>query len=164
MDSGYICPSHFTFTRKIKDFCKKTKDDLKKDIAKDLEEVPDKVVHITSDHGTGGDKFHSRKNALTLSRCTKNYEIKTDTVEVIRCKGSQNGKVIRRNVKEELDKMGRQEDWVCNWTTDGEAKQINARAPGNHPEVGLKTHFTGIVYLVFGRKLKCVEGLSKLFL
>ena len=152
MEPGYICSSRRTFTNKIKEFTAKTKIDLKKDITKDLGEVLDKVVHITSDHGTSGDRFRSHKNALTLSRCTKDLVIKTDTVEILRCEGSQIGKVIRTDIKEELDKVGRQDNWIICWTTDGEAKQINARMRVNHPEVGMKTFHTGKGSFFFARK------------
>jgi hypothetical protein len=36
-----------------------------------------------------------------------------------------------------------QEDWKVNWVTDGEAKQVNARDPNKHGEVGMKVYKTG---------------------
>ena len=110
---------------------------------KDLAEVDFKSVHLTSDHGTSNDRFRTHKNVLTLSRCTKDFNIKTDLVAVISCHGSQTGETIRSDVKRELDVVGREEDWSIDWVTDGEAKQVNARAPGKHNRVGLETYLTG---------------------
>ena len=39
--------------------------------------------------------MRSHKNVLTISRCTKDFVIKTDIVAVMVCKGSQTGDVIR---------------------------------------------------------------------
>ena len=108
----------------------------KKEIRKDLGDVEDKAAHITSDHGTSHDRLRSHKNAQTLARCTKNFEIKTDTISVMKVEGSQTGEVIRGDVKRELDKVGLDDDWLVNWMTDGEAKQVNARAPGETPASG----------------------------
>ena len=52
------------------------------------------------------------------------------------------GATIRQDIKEKLDAIGRTDDWIVNWTTDGESKQVNARAPGKHDTVGLKTNHT----------------------
>ena len=52
------------------------------------------------------------------------------------------GLTIRQDVKDKLDAIGRTDDWIVNWTTDGESKQVNARAPGKHDTVGLKTNHT----------------------
>ena len=52
------------------------------------------------------------------------------------------GATIRQDIKEKLDAIGRTDDWIVNWTTDGESKQVNARAPGKHETVGLKTNHT----------------------
>ena len=65
------------------------------EIKKDLGDVLDPVIHLTSDHGTGGYKMRSHKNILTISRCTKDFVIKTDIVAVMVCKGNQTGDVIR---------------------------------------------------------------------
>jgi hypothetical protein len=142
-EPAYICPSHTTLRRQFDQFAKKTKDDFKKELFQDLKDVEDKVVNLTSDHGTSHDRFRSHKNVVTVSRCTKDFVIKTDTVAVIQCDGSQSGEVIRQDVKNELDKAGRTDEWIINWTTDGEAKQVNARAPGKHRGVGMETNHTG---------------------
>ena len=52
------------------------------------------------------------------------------------------GATIRLDIKDKLDAIGRTDDWIVNWTTDGESKQVNARAPGKHDTVGLKTNHT----------------------
>jgi hypothetical protein len=142
-EPAYICSSHTSVRTKFDAFAQDLKKDLKKELEKDLSEVDDKSVHITSDHGTSHDRFRSHKNVLTLARCTTDFEIKTDTIAVMKCDGSQTGDVIRQDVKNELDKVGRDDSWIVNWVTDGEAKQISARTPGKHPRVGLRTHHTG---------------------
>ena len=60
----------------------------------------------------------------------------------MKVKGSQTGDRIRSDVKRELDELGREDDWVVNWVTDGEGKQKSARESGRHALVGLKTHHT----------------------
>ena len=52
------------------------------------------------------------------------------------------GATIRLDIKDKLDAIGRTDDWIVNWTTDGESKQVNARAAGKHEAVGLKTNHT----------------------
>ena len=52
------------------------------------------------------------------------------------------GAIIRQDIKDKLDAIGRTDDWIVNWTTDGESKQVNARAAGKHEAVGLKTNHT----------------------
>ena len=72
---------------------------------------------------------------MTLSRCTKDFEIKTDTVAVMKVEGSQTGEKIRSDVKRELVLMGWEEDWLLGWVTDNEAKQKSAREVGRHNTV-----------------------------
>lgn len=143
IEPSYICPSKTKFTGMVDSFVKSTREAFIKELAKDLSEVEFKTVQLTSDHGTSGDRFRSHKNVLTITRCTKDFQIKTDLVALISCEGSQTGEVIRTDVRNELDKIGRDESWLVDWVTDGEAKQVNARAPGKHPRVGLKTHLCG---------------------
>ena len=87
LEPAYICPSKTTLTRMVDQYIVKSKEDLKKEFENDFNEVEDKVVHLTSDHGTSSDRFKSHKNALTVSRCTNNFVIKTDTVSLIHCDG-----------------------------------------------------------------------------
>ena len=77
--------------RRFDKFAEKIKEDMIEELKKDLDGVEDKVVNLTSDHGTSHDRFQTHKNALTLSRCTKDFVIKIDTVAVIHCVGSQTG-------------------------------------------------------------------------
>ena len=95
LEPSYICNSATTFRKKIIDLAEVTKKKLVAEVKKDLAEVLDPAIHLTSDHGTGGDKMRSHKNVLTISRCTKDFVIKTDIVAVMICKGSQTGDVIR---------------------------------------------------------------------
>ena len=143
IEPSYICPSHTKFTRMVDSFVNSTREAFIKELAKDLSEVEFKTVQLTSDHGTSSDRFHSHKNVLTVTRCTKDFQIKTDLVALISCEGSQTGEVIRTDIKNELDKIGRDDSWLVDWVTDGEAKQVNARAPGKHPRVGLNTYLCG---------------------
>ena len=159
LEPGYICPSRRTLTKKIEDFSEQTLVELKKEVEKDLKDVEDKVISVTSDHGTSLDRFRTHKNAVTISRCTKDFGIKTDTVGLIKCDGSQTGKVIRGDVRDMLQKVGLKPDWIINWTTDGEAKQVSARGKGKHPEVGMDTHLTGVFQICFKQTHRLGEGL-----
>lgn len=60
----------------------------------------------------------------------------------MKVEGSQTGDRIRSDVKRELDEVGREDDWLTNWVTDGEGKQKSAREAGRHDRVGLKTTHT----------------------
>ena len=91
LDPDYVVPSEHTMRRRFDKFAEKIKEDMIEELKKDLDGVEDKVVNLTSDHGTSHDRFQTHKNALTLSRCTKDFVIKIDTVAVIHCVGSQTG-------------------------------------------------------------------------
>ena len=91
LDPDYVVPSEHTIRRRFDKFADKIKEEMIQELKKDLDGVVDKVVHLTSDHGTSHDRFQTHKNALTLSRCTKDFVIKIDTVDVIHCVGSQTG-------------------------------------------------------------------------
>jgi len=63
---------------------------------------------------------------------------------MITCKGPQTGQQIREDVKQLLiEYAGWEENWIVNWVTDNEAKQVNARDPTKHQLVGMKTNWTG---------------------
>jgi hypothetical protein len=65
-----------------------------------------------------------------VSRTTDNFVIKKDIIQMLKCEESQTGKQIRTDVKEALIKgAGYEEDWIVNWVTDGEAKQLSATDP-----------------------------------
>ena len=91
LDPDYVVPSEHTMRRRFDKFAEKIKEDMIEELKKDLDGVEDKVVNLTSDHGTSHDRFQTHKNSLTLSRCTKDFVIKIDTVDVIHCVGSQTG-------------------------------------------------------------------------
>ena len=144
-EPNYIMPSRKRHTSNFDAEAVKVVDNLKNEIIKDVTEAGHKTICITSDHGTSSDQFRTKKNALTVARCDKDFVIKKDIIKMIKCDGSQTGKKIREDVKTELEsKAGWKEDWSVNWTTDNEAKQVNARLPGKHPEVGLLTNYTGL--------------------
>ena len=51
---------------------------------------------------------------------------------------------MREDVKKALSHgAGRKEDWTVNWVTDNESKQVNARDPTKHAQIGMKTNYTG---------------------
>ena len=139
---SYICPSKRSVIRLFDVAAVQVQKKLKEEIKQDLDGLEVKAVHITSDHGTSSDRFKSHKNAVTLSRCTDQFEIKTDTLAVLKVEGSQTGDRIRGDIKGVLDEVGRQEDWHTNWVTDGESKQKSAREVGRHAQVGLRTTHT----------------------
>ena len=142
-EPGYVCPSADKATRDFDKLAVKLKENLKEEITKDVTEAGHKSGCVVSDHGTTKDRFRTKKNAITFSRITKNFYLKTDTVALVKCEGPQTGNVIRKDVKSELVKVGWEPSWNIDWVTDNEAKQISARGPGRHPEVGLDTNLTG---------------------
>ena len=139
-NKSYVVPSRYTITRKIDEKINKVKKDLKEEINKDIENL--KCISITSDGGNSGDIFKTKKNTITVSRVTEDFELKTDTVAVPVAKGSQEGVVIRSQWKEELLKIGYTDDWSVNVTTDGAANFRSARMVGRHHDVGLMTKYT----------------------
>ena len=145
-EPGYVCPSSTKFVRMFDMYAEKQRAEFVKELQSDFDGVEVKCVQLTSDHGTSHDRFRSHKNVLTISRTTKDFLIKTDLVEIIDCTGSQTGEVIRGDVKRCLDKIGRSNDWIIDWVTDGESKQVSARGVGRHPGVGMNTHVTGMGY------------------
>ena len=135
-EPNYICPGRKRHTSNFDQTAIKVKELLKKDIMKDIMLAGHKTVSITSDHGTSCDIYRSKKNALTLARTTKNFVIKKDTITLIQCEGSQTGAKIREDVKKALIcGAGWEEDWVVNWVTDNESKQVNARDPNKHAQI-----------------------------
>ena len=139
-NKSYVLPSRPTITRKIDEKIIKVKKSLKEEINKDIESL--KCISITSDGGNSGDIFKTKKNTITVSRVTEDFELKTDTVAVPVAKGSQEGAVIRAQWKEELLKIGYTDDWSVNVTTDGASNFRSARTVGRHHDVGLVTKYT----------------------
>ena len=143
-EPNYICPSRRRHTSNFDQAAIKVEEELKKDIVKDIIQAGHKTVSVTSDHGTSSDISRTKKNALTLARTTKNFVIKKDTITLIECEGSQTGAKIREDVKKALiHGAGWKEDWTVNWVTDNESKQVNARDPTKHAQIGMKTNYTG---------------------
>ena len=141
-EPNYIVPSRFTITNAMKKQADNVREELKREIGVDV--ASHKILNITSDHGTSSDRFRTKKNALTVARCTSNFIIKRDTLDVITCIGSQTGKRIKEDVKDSLAQYaGFEEDWSVNWVTDNEKKQLNAKNPRKNREVSLNIKFTG---------------------
>ena len=139
-NKSYIVPSRSTITKKVDDKICLVKKDLSKEIQDDI--ADHKTISITSDGGNSGDLNKTKKNTLTISRVTEDFHLKTDIVAVPEAKGSQEAVVIRRQWKEELLKIGYDDSWIINVTTDGAANFRSARAQGRHEDVGLPTKFT----------------------
>ena len=143
-EPNYIVPSRRSHCLDFDKAALSVEEALKKDIIKDVTEAGHKTINITSDHGTSSDRFRTKKNALTVARCDKDFCIKKDILKMIECEGSQTGERIREDVKKWLvQSAGWQDNWTVNWVTDNEAKQVNARMPGKHAQVGLPTNYTG---------------------
>ena len=142
---GFVASSRKTLTEKTDTRMQASREKLKKEIIDDLSGSGVYSVCITSDHGTSRDRFGTRKNTLTLSRTTKDYILKTDTLDLINCHESQTGRVIRESVKESLVQWAGfdAEKFIVSWVTDNEAKQVNARNPLYHSQVGLPIQYVG---------------------
>ena len=144
LDPNYICYSRKTARIKFDDMAAKVEVDLKTEILKDITESGHKTVSIMTDHGTGNDISKTKKNVVVLSRTTKDFQLKTDTVAVINCSESQTGLQIRKSVKEALEKaLGLDNTWIVNWVTDGAANVTSARNPLNFQSIGMNIHFDG---------------------
>ena len=143
-EPNYITPSRRKHTLNFDKEALAVHESLKKEVVKDVTEAGHKTISITSDHGTSSDQLRTKKNALTVARCTNDFVIKKDVVKLIKCVGSQTGLAIRKDVKNSLvERIGYEEDWFTNWVTDNESKQINARDPNKHHEVGFPINYVG---------------------
>ena len=141
-EPNYIVPSATTHTKKFDEAAVVVREKLKKEIVKDLAEAGHKVISVTSDHGTCADRFRTKKNVVNVIRTTKDFRIKTSIIKMIKCKGSQTGLQICRDVKEALeDGAGMENDWIVNWMTDGESKQRSARNPTYHLDCPMNINF-----------------------
>ena len=138
-EPNFICPSAKKHTSKFDEMAVEVKKSLKKEIIKDVTEAGHKTIIVTSDHGTSGDRLMTKENAVTVARTTEDFVIKKDIVKMLVCKEVQTGKQIKTEVKGALEEgAGYDDSWLVDWVTDGEAKQLNATDPSNHPEVKMK--------------------------
>ena len=140
-NSGYIAPSRKTVTRIIDMKVEKVKEDLKKEIEKDIEEY--KRVAVTSDGGRSHNKLKTKKNSVTVHRIDKDWVVKSDTIALPIAKGSQTGAVIRTAVLDALVKFGYNDSWKVLFTTDGDSAARSARAIGRHPGIVLNVVYEG---------------------
>ena len=97
---NYLVPSRRTLQRKLDIEAVSVKEELRKEICRDLQHS--KFISITSDHATSNDAQKTKKNVVTLSRTTSDFVIKTDTIGLITCEGSQTGAKIRETVRDAL--------------------------------------------------------------
>ena len=143
-NSSFVCPSRTTITRRFDAMAEEVSKDLKNEVIKDVTDAGHKTIHIVTDHGTSSDVFRTKKNVVVASRTTLDFEIKTDTIALIKSDGNQTGFRIRCDVKDTLeDAVGMDPSWTVCWKTDGAANAVNARKPGAHGIVGLEIHFDG---------------------
>ena len=141
-EPNYIVPSARSHIKNFDDAAIIVREKLRKEIVKDLAEAEHKVISVTSDQGTSADRFRTKKNVVNVIRTTKDFRIKTSIIKMIKCKGSQTGLQIRKDVKETLEVgAGMENDWVVNWMTDGEAKQKSARNPTYHLDFNMNINF-----------------------
>ena len=135
MHSGYTLMSENELARKVDVKIETVKEILSREIQEDVK--IHKSVSLTSDGGTSGDQNKTKKNTLTLSRITENWEMKTDTIALSKAVGSQTGPVLRAQWKQELLKVGYSPEWRVLVTTDAAPNEKSARALDRHEDVGL---------------------------
>lgn len=128
----YIVPSERTISRMIDEQNEKMKELLKKEIKEEIGKTYHKTVAITFDHGTSGDRFHSKKLGVSLHYVNSVGVLKAETLCAVKCVGSQTGPVVRETIKAKLVEVGWEEDWRVLCTTDGASNMVSARTPGRH--------------------------------
>ena len=143
-EPNYVMPSRRTITRLFDQMSDGVSNSLRAEIKKDITEAGHLTLNVITDHGTSNDVCRTKRNAVVVTRTTKDFIIKTDTVALIQCQGSQTGLQIRKDVKEALIKaIDFDSSMILNWVTDGASTEKSARRPGNHPSVGLNVNFDG---------------------
>ena len=63
-EPNYLCPSRNTITNMFDEMATKVKEDLKNEIATDIEAAGDLTLNICSDHGTSSDRFRTKRIKL----------------------------------------------------------------------------------------------------
>ena len=150
-EPNLVLPSRTSFTTAMDRAALTARNEQKKEIIADIDLTHKTLVAVT-DHGTSKDMFRTHKNAVVGLWCTKDFVIKRGIIDLYKCEGSQNGGQIRRDVKNSLVTWaGWKPDWRLSWVTDGESKQLNARDPNKHREVGLRVCKTGgfVIFIIF---------------
>ena len=138
--SGYTLMSEMQLARQVDAKIEVVKNQLFEEIQEDVK--VHKSVSLTSDGGTGGDQNKTKKNTLTLSRITEQFELKTDTIALSKAVGSQTGPVLRAFWKNELLKVGYTADWRVLVTTDAAPNEQSARALDRHDDIGLMIDYS----------------------
>ena len=161
----YVAPSSSRLKEMINNKSESCELELKLEIIRDIVEAGHMTVSITFDGGTSKDKMKTKKHAITLHRTTKDFEIKSDTIGLVKCVGSQPADVVRMTVKTTLQRFGHEPNWKVNVTTDGEPTMVAARRPGGYPAVGLNTNLVGTcidhtIHLVVEESLENVRDLA----
>ena len=122
----------------------KVESDLKVEVKTDITEAGHKTVHIVSDHGTSSDALKTKKNVVVASWTTKDFVLKTDTIDVIPSISSQTGLQIKTDMKKCLEeKIGLDSSFRITWKTDNASNEANARKPNSHASVQLKIVYDG---------------------
>ena len=89
-EPNYIAPSRRRHTLNFDKEAVVVYESLKKDVVKDVTEAGHKTISITSDHGTSSDQLRTKKNALTVARCTKDFVIKKRCGQTDKMRGFSN--------------------------------------------------------------------------
>ena len=143
LEPNLVLPSRTSFTKDLDEAAKKARVEQKEEIIQDVDNTH-KTIQVITDHGSSSDIFKTKKNAVAVAWSTKDFIIKRATTDLYKCKGSQSGLQIRKDVKNSLvEWAGWRPGWRVNWVTDGESKQLNARDPNKHADVGLQVYKTG---------------------
>ena len=140
---SYVAPSASTVGRLVDELKVEAKSALKEEVSSEVNKTSHRVVHITFDHGTSSDRFHSKKLGISLHYLTSNWEMQSETLGEFKCEGSQTGAVIREKVKEALMEVGYDGSWLVCVTTDNAKNVASARAVGRHAQVGLNVVYDG---------------------
>ena len=137
---GYVCPSRFTVARNIME---KRLPEAKSILIKELKQSisPHFRLNATIDGGNSQDKMKTKKNTVMVHFTDPYFRIKSELIAMPTAEGKQDGRYIRNQVKEELTKVGFDQSWSLNVTTDAASAAQSASAPNRHHDVGLTIQY-----------------------
>lgn len=135
INGSYICQSRRSFTIGIDEEAKNLPEKLRKELEADLEDCKLKVWSVTADHGQLRSVNKEKVMAITVSRISKNFELKTDTLALPLSLESQTARVCKQTLKTELEKVGWTSNILINLTTDGGSNLVAARRATCCPEL-----------------------------
>ena len=135
---GYVVPSESTVGRMVdKEFNEMVKY-LNAEISTAVNQSFHKTIHVTYDHVTSSDRFHTKKLGVSLHYVTKQLVMKSETIVAMKCVGKQSWVVNRDKVKKLLEMhSGWSSDWKICVITDRAKNVVSLRSTNRHNEVGL---------------------------